>query len=691
MADLLPLVPAIMDEDIKWVRGLMRLNVLDEPRRAFLAACSTLDVSACPGSGKTTLVVAKLAILARKWPHRTKGVCVLSHTNVAREEIQCRLGTTVVGQRLLGHPHFIDTIHGFVNRFLALPWLRSKGFPSPTIGNDVTTAYRRGVLGRDFWALQTFLKKKDSSFDRLRICARDLSFDLGGKVFPAGPGTTSFRLAKRATEAAAQAGYFCHDEMFVWARALLEDFPEVASWLRRRFPLVIIDEMQDTFDIQGAMLHAVFPRTSPDIVVQRVGDPNQAIFDYEAELNRSDPFPDPASTSCLDIPNSHRFGPGIAALASPFAVTPVGAGGLCSIGPKAIAGTSATCPHAIFIFPDDDPTGVLDAYGKHVLTVFDDSALARGTVTAVGAVHQDASDVTPGHMQFPKSVPHYWPGYSAEISGKEPHPKSLIQYVRAAQAAVQDGWDLGPGVEKMASGLVRLASRIGDVSRLRRKMRTHRAIVDLLELKRDTTILSTYRRLVTALLIDSTPLTQANWSAMQSDILAVACALCDGAHDPTSGIGFLAWPADDLSLTCGSPTSPKIAGPNVYCVVDGDRYLDIRLGSIHSVKGQTHLATMVLSTYWHAHSFKRLLPWLVGQKSNGKGAGVQDVKRLRQTYVAMTRPSHLICFAAPQSALGVDSTQHLATLQSRGWRLAEMIGGIARWHDSHNPRGNRLK
>ena len=27
------------------------------------------------------------------------------------------------------------------------------------------------------------------------------------------------------------------------------------------------------------MLHAVFPRTSPDIVVQRVGDPNQAIFD----------------------------------------------------------------------------------------------------------------------------------------------------------------------------------------------------------------------------------------------------------------------------------------------------------------------------------------------------------------------------------------------------------------------------
>jgi DNA helicase II / ATP-dependent DNA helicase PcrA len=125
MPDAFPLVPEITEEDIDWVIDLMRLNALDGPRRTFLTARNTLDVSACPGSGKTTLVVAKLAILARKWTHRTKGICVLSHTNVAREEIQHRLGSTVVGQRLLNYPHFIDTIHGFVNRFLALPWLNS--------------------------------------------------------------------------------------------------------------------------------------------------------------------------------------------------------------------------------------------------------------------------------------------------------------------------------------------------------------------------------------------------------------------------------------------------------------------------------------------------------------------------------------------------------------------------------------
>ena len=621
MPDAMPLVPEITNEDIEWVRDLMRLDDLDAPRRAFLAARSTLDISACPGSGKTTLVVAKLAILARKWSHPTKGICVLSHTNVAREQIQRRLGSTVVGQRLLGYPHFIDTIHGFVNRFLALPWLNSKGFPPPTVDNDVTTAYRRGTLtSADYWVVQNYLAQKHTSFDRLRICARDLSFDLGGKAFPAGPAAKSFKLAKEAVRAAALAGYFCYDEMFVWARALLEDVPAAASWLRRRFPLVILDEMQDTFEAQGAMLYAVFPRSSPDIIVQRVGDPNQAIFDdSDAKADKNEPFPDPDPVRCLGIPNSYRFGSEIAALASPFAVMAVGTYGLCGIGPKAIAGTPAKCPHTVFIFPDNSTAGVLDAYGRHVLTHFDDCALAHGTVTAVGAVHQDASDVAPGHPHFPKSVPHYWSGYTAEISRKASHPKTLVQYIRAARAAVRDEGDLSPGVEKIASGLIRLAGRAGNADWFKRKARTHRAIVDALATNAEA--LTVYRRLLKAILIDWVPLTDLSWGAMQEDILAVACALCLGATDQTNTASFLAWPGDDSSLVVCSPDLPNDAGPNVYRVVDGDRRLDIRLGSIHSVKGQTHLATIVLSTYWHAHSSQRMLPWLLGTKVNECGAG----------------------------------------------------------------------
>ena len=207
MTDTKFLLPETTDEDIDWVCSVMGLDSFDEPRRDFLKRRSIVDLSACPGSGKTTLVVAKLAILAKKWPYRTKGICVLSHTNVAREQIERRLGQTVVGQRLRAYPHFIDTIHGFLNRFVALPWLYSNGYPSPTIDDDVTTAYRRGVVGnRKYWSVQGFLAKKYSGFDRIRICGRDLSFDLGGKPFPASPSSQSFP-ARQARDRSRRAGW----------------------------------------------------------------------------------------------------------------------------------------------------------------------------------------------------------------------------------------------------------------------------------------------------------------------------------------------------------------------------------------------------------------------------------------------------------------------------------------------------
>lgn len=140
------LIPPISDADIDWVIELMGLETLDKPRRDFLKSMDTIDVAACPGSGKTTLVVAKLAILARHWKNRMQGICVLSHTNAAREEIEKRLGGTEVGQRLLRFPHYIDTIHGFTGRFLASPWLRSKGIALQAIDDEATHKARRREL-----------------------------------------------------------------------------------------------------------------------------------------------------------------------------------------------------------------------------------------------------------------------------------------------------------------------------------------------------------------------------------------------------------------------------------------------------------------------------------------------------------------------------------------------------------------
>lgn len=83
------------------------------------------DVQACPGSGKTTLVAAKLILLAKKWTEKYKGICVLTHTNVAKDEILMRLQEHPSGHKILSYPHFVGTIQESVNRYLGLPYLRT--------------------------------------------------------------------------------------------------------------------------------------------------------------------------------------------------------------------------------------------------------------------------------------------------------------------------------------------------------------------------------------------------------------------------------------------------------------------------------------------------------------------------------------------------------------------------------------
>jgi len=123
-------------EDIKAVASQLKLRLDDVERVAVLKAIKSCDVQAGPGSGKTTILIAKLAILANKWPANDRGICVLSHTNVARREIEAHLQASPELRRLLHYPHFIGTIQTFVDQFLAIPFLRRERIEVTAIDND---------------------------------------------------------------------------------------------------------------------------------------------------------------------------------------------------------------------------------------------------------------------------------------------------------------------------------------------------------------------------------------------------------------------------------------------------------------------------------------------------------------------------------------------------------------------------
>jgi len=166
--------------------------------------------------------------------------------------------------------------------------------------------------------------------------------------------------------------------------------------------------------------------------------------------------------------------------------------------------------------------------------------------------------------------------------------------------------------------------------------------------------------------------------------ILVAGALGASGTIPNPADSFLEWNQQDIVSSGPASAPPEYTAQNVYRFNDvAGRCIDIRLGSVHSVKGQTHLATMLLSSYWHDHSARRILPCLLGENMNlNAAAGDRDRARLHKTFVAMTRPSHLFCLAIPRSALGDNILlfTRVATMIERGWHLADVVDGALSWN-----------
>lgn len=659
MSEIICPIPVITDDDIEWVADLMHLY-LDDERKHFLKCQSSIDVSACPRSGKTTLVVAKLAILAKKWPYHTKGICILSHTNVAREEIEARLSNVQNGHSLLNYPHFIGTIHAFANRFLALPYLRSQEYNDITIDDTLTHEYRKKSIGSAFYRLDAFLKNKHSAFESLRLVGIDFAFSLSGKPFPAGAHTDSFKAASKAVYNSTKKGYFCYDEMFVWAHALLDKEPQICKWLEKRFPLVIIDEVQDTNQRQGTLLRSIFP-TSSSVIMQRVGDDNQAIFNYSGDIEDSAlGFP---QTGHHTLSKSFRFGQEIASFAAPFAKSPV-LPNLEGSGPQ--SHTECAKNHTIFVFPQGDTSKVLQSFGELVLETFNDVQLfSKHRVTAVGGVYKRNEATTPAE-HHPKSVCDYWQYYSSDKTSKKEHPRAFLQYFFSAQQLAKTENCIAGSINKIASGIIRMAKMAGNSIPTNRN--AHNTLITCLKERSDSNErIKRYNSLVLNHLFGTTQIDENHWASMKEEMNVIFTHVFHENVNFCESNSFLLW---QQNLCAQENTLTKPHKENA-CIIEKDgRKFNIHLDSIHGVKGQTHLATLLLDTYNRSHFFKQLLDWLLGKKSHD----AKDNPRLKQAYVAMTRPTHLLCLAIPHSSLGDSQKfrQNLSCLNKKGWRIQEL-------------------
>jgi len=638
----------ITQSDVAEIERSLEIN-LDDQRRECIRCRVTRDVQACPGSGKTTLLVAKLAILARKWTWRDRGICVLSHTNAARREVEQRLSGYPAAHRLLGYPHFVGTIQAFVDKFLAIPHLRNEGLDISMIDDDRFAEKALRLLDSHYTA-KAFLSHRYNGDDivaGLRFEGPNLSLSSAGGTIPCGEHTPTHKELTAIKRTLYDEGVLRYDDMYAFAEKYATDHPWVVEAVRHRFPWVFIDEMQDTDAIQDRLLLTLFGK---DCILHRFGDSNQAIF-RGVEVESQTSFP---RAPHLDLPHSRRFGQQIADLASPLA----------AVTPQDLVGSSGVPSkrHTVFLFDKKTVLEVLPAFGKLISEEYATGLPAEFVAKAIGFRKTPPTQAEADKAPF--SIGHYHPAFLPSTTSLSYRPKSLVECVRRARYLCRTQSECDQAFDVLIEGVLEFLGACGgrDASGSRF---TRTRLVDALAAA-EGNLLPRFRSLLGWMMLGTKPLTLDRWSvtvAKLKDVLQPWTG--DRLSAPAQK--FTAWSAEEQAPADGECAASGRRA-DAYCLDSSIGPVEILLSTIHGAKGQTHTATMVLETYYKKkHDLKEVLPFLRGQTKPMTECLRGHMKRI---FVAMTRPRELLCLAIRKDHVTAGDAQALA---ARGWAICDLM------------------
>ncbi|WP_139291987.1 UvrD-helicase domain-containing protein, partial [Moritella viscosa] len=110
-------------------------------------------------------------------------------------------------------------------------------------------------------------------------------------------------------------GYLTFSHCYDLAEEYLKEIPDIASLISARFNYVFVDEAQDTDKRQFELLRKVF--SNSDSIIQRIGDNDQSIFNFES----SDELTWDVDDEHIKICDTKRLSPKISEAASSFSIT----------------------------------------------------------------------------------------------------------------------------------------------------------------------------------------------------------------------------------------------------------------------------------------------------------------------------------------------------------------------------------
>lgn len=276
----------ITDEDIAFVEGIFGF-AFNEGQKKIIRFWDNTDIQACPGSGKTTTLAAKLIILANKIPKSfQQGICVITHTNVAVEEIKEKLGSYSTFYQ--NYPNHLGTIQSVVDKYFTIPAFKNEHKFSPSIVD--TDSYCKEVNkfsllnGTSIFLSMKgldevgYLSYNKSNFEISKSINHSERYSVNG--INAVRMDAHYQKIKTVKDLLLKDGYIKYDEAYSIAFKYLRENASVGGLFSKRFPLVFIDEMQDMETHQTEFISMLCDGTPA--IVQKIGDKNQSIYNYSS-------------------------------------------------------------------------------------------------------------------------------------------------------------------------------------------------------------------------------------------------------------------------------------------------------------------------------------------------------------------------------------------------------------------------
>lgn len=251
------------------VEGVLDLSRLSPAQRdAVLAGDGPLVIVAGPGSGKTTVLAARIAYLVTARQVNPTSVLAITFATKATRELRARLGNLlgVEGQRV-----DVTTFHAFGLRIVR-QWSEELGYgpgPLAVYGDEEAFAVLRQVaseVGRDLerWSLAEIAER----LERYRLGGND-----DGNLEP-----KALRSLSKAYEGLlVRRGAVDYPSMLALPLRLFAARPNVLRLYQDAYRYVLCDEFQDVCAVQYALLRALAERHRNLVVV---GDPLQTLYGW---------------------------------------------------------------------------------------------------------------------------------------------------------------------------------------------------------------------------------------------------------------------------------------------------------------------------------------------------------------------------------------------------------------------------